>query len=854
MRRAVLALTLALTVGALVSPGGATADTSDAFSATKSMERVFEEGGDRVVVDERTVTVKVDHTKNLRGRERVQVSWSGAHPSGGRATNPFGEKGLDQEYPVVVLQCRGRDDSSLPAGRRLARETCWTSTPRQRSVQASERTALWRQDAFASATDREPKSGLSPFPSEQCDDVERLSSRVTPFRAASGTVHVSCSATTMAPEAAADAAFPPAEVAAFTDVDGNGEVSFEVRTATENESLGCSSTTPCSLVVIPIMGISCADGASNECLKTGQFAPGSSNYSGEGVDAAVSPVYWWAESNWRNRISVPLTFATEPDVCDVKDSRAPTAFYGSELLSQASTQWAPAYCLKRDRFKFQHNRMADGAAFALMERGEAAAAFVSGEQEAANDTRVGYAPTAVTGFAVSYVIDRPDNAGELEQLRLTPRLLAKLITQSYTGSTIGQQHPGMAKNPMSINQDPEFRALNPGLDSIAREAGAALLSLSEASDVVESITTYIASDPEAAAFVKGQADPWGMVVNPSYRAIKLPVDEWPLLDKFVPSSAQECRRQISTPYMTQLAAPISSLRKIAEAVLDGWPNVQTKCTRSSVSDPWKMGRVDRQGIGSRFMLGVVGLGDAARLDLRTASLQTKVTRGSGTAFTNASGRSFVAPTESAVRAAVRTARAPRAALGALTLGPETTRRDAAAYPGAMVVYTAARLEGMPKADARKVAQFIRVATTEGQAVGAANGQLPRGFVPIVRTGATAALWKQARAVADAVEAQAPSSSTDAGDDDDTKPVKGAPGDGAPSPSGAAPGAEAPAAAPGTTPSNVPATTTTLEAAPTAATTSSTGRLLMASLLGLLLLAGLGAPAVRIAALVRGGRR
>ncbi|TCI97389.1 hypothetical protein [Aeromicrobium sp. IC_218] len=853
MRRAVLVLTAVLTVGALVSPGGATADTSDAFSATKSMERVFEEDGDRVVVDERTVTVKVDHTKNLRGRERVQVSWSGAHPSGGRATNPFGEKGLDQEYPVVVLQCRGRDDSSLPAARRLARETCWTSTPRQRSVQASERTALWRQDAFASAADREPKSGLSPFPSERCDDVERLSSRVTPFKAASGTVHLSCSATTMAPEAAADAAFPPAEVAAFTDVDGNGRVSFEVRTATENESLGCSSTTPCSLVVIPIMGISCADDASNECLKTGQFAPGSSNYSGEGVDAAVSPVYWWAESNWRNRISVPLTFATEPDVCDVKDSRAPTAFYGSELLSQASTQWAPAYCLKRDRFKFQHNRMADGAAFALMERGDAAAAFVSGGQEAASDTRVGYAPTAVTGFAVSYVIDRPDNAGELGELRLTPRLLAKLITQSYTGSTIGQQHPGMAKNPMSINQDPEFKALNPGLDSIAREAGAALLSLSEASDVVESITTYIASDPEAAAFVKGQADPWGMVVNPSYRAIKLPVDEWPLLDKFVPTSTQECRRQISTPYMTQLAAPISSLRKIAEAVLDGWPNVQTKCTRSSVSDPWKMGRVDRQGIGSRFMLGVVGLGDAARLDLRTASLQTKVTRGSGTAFTDASGRSFVEPTSSAVLAAVRTARRSEQPFGAFALGPATTGANAKAYPGAMIVYTAARLEGMAKADARKVAQFIRVSTTEGQRAGAANGQLPRGFVPITRNGATAALWKQADAVADAVESQTPSAADEDGEDE-TTPEKESPGGGAPAPPGAAPGADVPAAGPAVAPPNAPAATTTLETAPTAATTSSTGRLLMAGLLGVLLLAGFGAPAVRVVALVRGGRR
>ncbi len=847
-RRVVLLLAVVLGVGVLSGSGGATAGTSDAYSATKTLKRTFEVGGDTVPVDERTVTVKVDHTKNLRGRERVQVSWTGAHPSGGRATNPYGENGMAQEYPVVVLQCRGLDDSSAPAAQRLSPETCWTSTQTQRSRSESERSAVWRMDVHADAADREAKSGLTPIPAV-CKDAAIFSTHLTAFIAANGTTYPACTSGTMPPEAAAEAAFPPAEVAAFTDQAGNGSTSFEVRSATENESLGCSSTTRCSIVVIPIMGISCDEDASSECTRTGRFAPGSSNYSAEGVDAAVSPLYWWSESNWRHRFSVPLTFATEPDVCDVKDSRAPTAFYGSELLNQTSTQWTPAYCLDSSRFKLQHNRMGDGPAFTLMERGQASAAFVSGEREQTGTAAVGYAPTALTGFAVSYVVDRPGNAGEVTDLRLTPRLLAKLLTQSYTGSALGAGHPGMSRNPTSINRDPEFRALNPGLDDISREAAATVLSLSESSDVVSSLTAYIAQDPEARAFVRGKADPWGMVVNPSYRGVKVPTDEWPLLDRYVPVTSQECRQQVSTPYLTQIAAPVSSLRKIAEAVLDAWPNVQTKCTRSTTEEPWKQGRIDRQGLGSRFMLGIVSLGDAARLDLRTASLQTKVTKGSGSAFTGTSGRRFVAPTDASIRAAVRTAVPSKDGIGPFTLGPATISRDAQAYPGTMVVYTAARLEGMTKAEARKVSQFIKVATTEGQVRGSANGQLAEGFVPITRTGVTGALWRQAQSVAAAVAAQTPS---DDGSDgtDGSDPTGGTPAPGA----AGAPGADAPAAAdPATAPAGAATPTTKLETAPTAATTSSTGRLLMAGLLGLLLLAGLGAPAVRVVALVRGRR-
>ena len=846
-RRVALALTTCLLAGlapALAQPASATSAavaTTSGFHATKTLTRDRFVNGASTSTDTRDVTVDVDKTTELRGRERIRVSWSGAHPSGGRAANPYGEAGLAQEYPVVILQCRGRDDDTLPAAEQLAPSTCWTSTRQQRTQSASEAAAVWRHDAYATEAQRDRISGVASFPpAASCTDVPILSTHVTTFAAANGTVFPACSSETMPPEAAVGASYPPSEIAAFTDVDGTGSTQFEVRSDLENESLGCSHTVACSVVVIPIMGISCLD-ADPVCNKAGRFAPGSSNFAHDGVDDTVSPLYWWSPSNWRNRFSVPITFGLPPDACDVLDKRSPTAFYGSELMSQATLQWAPAYCLRKDRFKFQHNRMADEAAFSLMESGQAPGAFLSSKRDIEGGDPVGYAPIAVTGFAVSYMIDKPDNAGELTALRLTPRLLAKLLTQSYPASDLGRQHPGLETNPLSINLDPEFKALNPGLDDRAREAAATVLSLSQSSDVVRTLTEYMAADKDATAFVKGQPDPWGMKVNPSYKGISLPLSEWPLKDTFVPTSSQECLRANPSVYLSQVAAPVSYLRTVAEAVLDAWPNAQTRCDRPTSTDPWKLGRIDRQGIGARFMLGITSLGDAARFGLRTAQLQTTRKR-------------FAGPDTASLTAAVKHATRP-ARLAPFTIKQVALQKDPRAYPGTMVVHAAARTAHLGQSDAAKVASFIRTATTEGQKPGPGNGQLPGGFLPIRRTGATAALFESAAQVADAVAAQNGAATTTAPLVDQTPETRPQPSarieGGGPVDSGGAPPVVPAAPTTPETVSTKPVKATVATAPkevassiPTTTETSKVARTLIPLLLFVGLLSGLGSALVR----------
>ena len=58
------------------------------------------------------------------------------------------------------------------------------------------------------------------------------------------------------------------------------------------------------------------------------------------------------------------------------------------------------------------------------------------------------------------------------------------------------------------------------------------------------------------------------------------------------------------------------MRKIAEALLDAWPNVQTRCDVDLATGAYKLGRIDRQSFGARFMLGIVSLGDVERYGLR----------------------------------------------------------------------------------------------------------------------------------------------------------------------------------------------------------------------------------------------
>ena len=125
-----------------------------------------------------------------------------------------------------------------------------------------------------------------------------------------------------------------------------------------------------------------------------------------------------------------------------------------------------------------------------------------------------------------------------------------------------------------------------------------MLSLSNSSDVIEQLTAYIAQDQRRDGLHHGQGRPVGDGGQPGVRGHRrCPRAEWPLLDTYVPKTESDCRQKNPGVYFTQIAAPVTTLRKIAEAVLDAWPNVQTRCdVRPRAREPYKLGRVDRQSV------------------------------------------------------------------------------------------------------------------------------------------------------------------------------------------------------------------------------------------------------------------
>src|SRR5205823_3013428 len=93
-------------------------------------------------------------------------------------------------------------------------------------------------------------------------------------------------------------------------------------------------------------------------------------------------------------------------------------------------------------------------------------------------------------------------------------------------------------NPLDLSTDKEFIALNPDVGNHSGDAAtsATALAISSNSDVMYALTSYLNADPDARAWLDGAPDPYGMVVNPGYKGIALPVPAWPLADAFVPTA------------------------------------------------------------------------------------------------------------------------------------------------------------------------------------------------------------------------------------------------------------------------------------------------------------------------------
>lgn len=511
------------------------------------------------------------------------------------------------------------------------------------------------------------------------------------------------------------------QAGARTFADGKGEVTFEVQDGVQAPHLGCGlNTAPagsvadprsCWLVIVP-RGTHDADGT--DVLGTQSRAVDSSPLSA---------------ANWEQRMVVPLEFLPVDDYCPSGQPERPTA--GSELVTEAVTSWQPKLCTSLD------------STFAFTQGGEEVARnqvlgtsadtpllgfTVDPAVPAEGGEGIVHAPVAVSGLAIAFFVENP--SGLVQEMKLTPRIVAKMLTHSYQGDVPGREPGHVSGNPDSFAQDPEFLALNPDFPRDGVRPRSLMVPLQN-SDTARVVWNWLQSDPETREFLSGEPDPHGMRVNPHYRELDLTgnttLTEYPKVD---PTTAPALAN--GTPPLTYTVTDLdpytADLHEGALRTLRGNNNRTIQWGPPTDAPPKLVN--DPALLGTRAVLAIVDAVSAERYGLKTAALR------------NADG-TFVKPSADTLAAGVETMRPWEGTPSVLKADP--ARAKGKAYPLTAVAYAVASVN--QDAEAREAyADLIRYVAGPGQTPGLAAGELPPGYAPLPQR-----LRDQAESAADALE-------------------------------------------------------------------------------------------------------
>jgi len=673
--------------------------------------------------------VTVGQTRDLIN-QAVSVSWTGGAP-----TQP--NTGQFATNFLQIMQCWG-DDPSGPD-----RTQClWGGAV----TQATPAAGAWvrsRQVNYAGVVDPEEKIRQGDDP-DTTDADESRENVFVPFWAY-GTPKPTKPAYTGRSDFI-DAQLTNEIPLARTRANGTGVESFEVQTARQAPGLGCgepvrNTTTgrSCWLVVVP-RGTSEVDG-------TDQSAR----------ELVSSPL---SASNWANHLAVRLDFQPVEAACPLGAEER--RLLGNELAVEAVSRWQPALC-ENGGTLFGFTQLSDDVVRnQLLQSDDPGLAMLSDpvapDSEVADRPLV-YAPLAVSGLTIAYYVERqvpPDATDEQKltdgerytDLRLTPRLVAKLLTQSYRGSIVGNTDQ-IRDNPAGLADDPEFLDLNPSLqgNQYWTVISDALVALPTA-DATSMLWRWILGDEAARKFLAGTPDEHGMIVNPNNRNLQLPTPTFPRND-------QTCYEADPRFHFCTLDAhPFANdMHEAGRAVSRGDSLGRTASGTPNPDGTPKLSRVDRQAPGRHGLLAVVDTATAARYGLQTARLR------------NNAGE-FVGPTTNAMLAAVG-AMTRSAVPGVLT--PNPTATTPGAYPLTTLTYAAAVPPLLTRTSGRDYAAFLRYAVGPGQEPGLQPGELPDGYAPLPN-----ALREQASRAATTIETQA--GRTTGGNDEPTPGGSGGEGD------------------------------------------------------------------------------
>jgi hypothetical protein len=529
--------------------------------------------------------------------------------------------------------------------------------------------------------------------------------------------------------------------------DGTGSAVLHADTGLEAPGLGCGdpvangSSTPrdCWLVIVP---------------------RGATDINGKSLLGDLSLGSPLTSVNWQNRIAIPLHYRLDSTPCPIGANEHATQ--GSELITGAMTSWQSKLCASNTTI-LGYNQLSDdltrqqltGAA------GSGELGFVSRPVDPSTvpaGQQIVYAPVTLSGVTIGVQIDYTTKQNEtsngggppVRQVNLTPRLVAKLLTDSYQGANTfrlggtggiagggtppASDYSWLAKNPLSLFADPEFQKYNPQLSGLVADppgivGGNVMVELT-GSDAAYELWSWILADPSAKAFLNGQPDPWGMTVdpyfsasstvNPAHVGLSLPASTYPSPDPWCGYIGAYGHAAGQPPVCMLDYRPYTG--SMAGAALDVLGNNPLqKLDWELDSKPFHYKSDYTIGVpGHRYMMGVTTTDSADRYGILDASLQ------------NAAGK-FVAP-DTAGLLAGEAAMKPSGVPGVLAPNFASTSRSA--YPLAMLTYaavplgTVAKVAKAAKADCQSYTALLDYASGPGQVPGVALGSLPPGYAPL----------------------------------------------------------------------------------------------------------------------------
>jgi len=705
-----------------------------------------------------SLKLTVNQTRNLTN-QAVSITWTGGQPTikgPGRFAGNF----------LQIFQCWGDDDGSVPGN---------PGPPPEQCVQGASNGTYDGVSGAAfpagNATSRViSQSGWGNFDPADGSFDARTGLLWRPFRSVGGSVV----------NEQVDPDFNPVlpggnywrnsffniittnEVpGAATSAAGTGAELFQLETGLQASGLGCGQRTQtvngqkqipkCWIVVVP-RGTPTVENTGTPLLDRA-----------DNFGVSTSPL---ADAAWANRIAIPIEFNPVDSACLLGVAERRIA--GNELAGPAVASWQPALCTGGSLPPFSYAPTGDGQARGFISNPTAGSPGMAIVQRPIDPAAVRpnnpvvYAPLTVSGLTIGFNVERiprspasPQSQAlegvRVAEINLTPRLVAKLLSQSYMRQLEIFSPPNydwLRANPVQLVNDPDFVQFNPEFAQLSIFEGRSFSGLqlpTANSDAAEQLWKWVLADPEAAAFLAGTPDEFGMKVNPAYNttaagnttgnAFGNPApNSFPKADPYCfqsePLAATTPPLLCGTDWMPY-ARSFDETASRARRAFDG-ARIALNPFAQSASTAW--GRSAPQVLGRRAMLSLTDTSSASTYGLQTARLSR-----SGD---NGPDRAFIAPDFRGLSAGLA-AMAPGKVPGVLE--PVTGSVSRTAYPLTTLTYAAIAPLALDAQARSEYAAFLEYSTVAGQVVGNNLGQLPPGYVPL-----NAELVAQAAAAAQTV--------------------------------------------------------------------------------------------------------